>query len=246
MKPLIGITCNYSTQDTPGIIMKMGVLNQTWQMLASNYVDSIVNAGGIPILIPISENFESLEELVDRLDGIIISGGNDINPNLYNEFISKEVGTISPKRDKQEFEIVKYVLEKTSKPLLGICRGIQVLNVVCGGNLYQDLEKVGLNNHFIDSSPLNYGIHKVNIEKNSILYNIFEKDTIKVNSFHHQAIKTLGKNLKCIAKSQDGVIEAIYMEGNRFILGTQWHPEMMFDSLRNQNIFKKFVAECHK
>lgn len=246
MKPLIGITCNYSLDDKPGVSAHIGVAGQKWQMLADNYIDSVFNAGGIPVIIPISENLENLSSLVEKLDGILISGGNDIEPNLYGEFISKEVGVLCPKRDKQEIELVNYIIENTNKPLLGICRGLQILNVACGGNLYQDLEKNKLNNHFIASSPMNHPIHRVTLEKDSILYDIFEKKELKVNSYHHQAIKELGKNLKCTAVSEDGIIESIEVEGKQFMIATQWHPEMMYDSKEQQNIFKRFIKEASK
>lgn len=246
MKPLIGITCNYSLDDKPGVSSHMGVPGQKWQMLADNYIEAITNAGGIPVIIPISKNLENLYSLVEKLDGFLISGGNDIEPNLYGEFICKEVGILSPKRDKQEIKLTKYIIKNTNKPLLGICRGLQILNVSCGGSLYQDLEKNKLNNHFIASSPMNHPIHRVTIEKDSILYNIFQKKELKVNSYHHQAIKNLGENLKCVAVSEDGIIESIEVKGKKFMIATQWHPEMMYDSKEQQDIFKRFVKEASK
>lgn len=245
MKPLIGITSNYCLDDKVGLDTHVGVAGQKWQMLADNYIDAIKNAGGIPVIIPIHDNLEINKELVNKLDGVLISGGNDVEPGLYGEFMTQEVGLLSPQRDKLEIEMTKYIIEETDKPLLGICRGSQVLNVACGGTLHQDLKKSKLNDHFFGSSPLNHPIHKVKINEDSaILNSIFDKDIVMVNSYHHQAVKELGKNLIVSAESEDGIIEAIEYVEKKFILGIQWHPEMMFDSKIQQKVFEKFVNEC--
>lgn len=245
MKPLIGITSNYILDDKPGLDTQVGVVGQSWQMLADNYIEAIKNAGGIPVIIPIHDSLETNIELIDKLDGVLMSGGNDLDPGFYGEFVTKEVGILSPKRDTVEIEMIKYIIEKTNKPLLGICRGLQVLNVACGGTLYQDLKKSNLNDHSITSSPLNHPIHKIEIKEESVLLkSIFDKKIIGVNSYHHQAVKGVGKDLIVTAESEDGIIEALEFNGEQFILGLQWHPEMMFDSKIQQRVFEKFVSEC--
>lgn len=216
-------------------------------MLADEYIRSIESAGGIPVMIPIYQGFSTVTELIDRIDGILVSGGNDVDPTRYGEFFIKETGNIVPQRDEQDINLVHYILQETNKPLLAICRGIQVLNVALGGTLHQDLGKAGYNDHFVDSSPYPYPVHTVKLEETSLLAEIIGNDMLKVNSFHHQAIKNLGEGLEVSAVSPtDGVIEAVEIPGDRMVLGIQWHPEMMITCAMNQRIFERFVTECKK
>ena len=148
-------------------------------------------------------------------------------------------------RDNQDISLVKYLLEKTQKPILGICRGIQVLNVASGGTLYQDLEKEGdFEHHFMDMYPKDAIAHEIRLEEASKIYHVYRKERIGVNSFHHQAVKSVGEGLMIAAVSDDGVIEAIEKPGDRFVVGIQWHPEMMADSKEQEQIFRAFVSAC--
>lgn len=147
MKPLIGITCNYDYKDEIGKVTQVGITGQKWHFLADNYIASIERAGGVPVMIPICRNMETVKEMVSRMDGILISGGHDVNPREYGEDVNGSCGVIMPMRDRQDVELSKYIIEETNKPILGICRGIQIMNIATGGNLYQDLEIEGNFNH---------------------------------------------------------------------------------------------------
>ena len=244
-KPVIGITCNYDYKDEVGMISHMGITGQKWHFVADNYIHSVEQAGGIPVLIPICDDMETVKEMVARMDGVLISGGHDVNPEEYGERVKGYTGTIMPMRDRQDIELTKYVLNETDKPLLAICRGVQILNVACGGDLYQDLEKEGgFEHHFTDMYPLNYPTHSVQVEEGSRLREIFGAEQIRVNSFHHQAVKRVAENFAVTAKSADGVVEAIEWEDDRFAVGIQWHPEMMFDSDEQQAVFRALIQSC--
>ena len=245
MKPRIGITCNFEYKDEIGLLTHMGAAGQKWHYLADHYVNSIERAGGIPVLIPICGSFETVKEMVSCLDGVLISGGHDVNPREYGMPVKKYSGEIIPQRDSQDIALAKYVLEETKLPLLCICRGIQVMNVAAGGTLRQDLEiEGGYENHSNTMFPLNVASHQVELKAGTRLEQIFGKAEIGVNSFHHQAVLQPGDGFSVTAVSEDGVIEALELPGERFVLGVQWHPEMMYDSDEQQNIFRTFISAC--
>lgn len=213
MKPIIGIT-SYE-EDLKG-----------HHNLNSNYVNAVSDAGGIPIIIPIIRDEKDFDAYLDILDGIIFSGGIDISPLTYNENPLKEISRISSIRDNYEFMLFKKAYER-KLPILGICRGSQLMNTALGGKLYQDINAQVPNSlgHSPKSMAGDEFFHSINIEKDSNLYNILGKEKTFVNSFHHQAIKELGNNLKVVAHADDGIIEAIEATDNRFMLGVQFHPE---------------------
>jgi putative glutamine amidotransferase len=247
LKPLIGICASYSSESSPGKQTGLGLPGQEWQLLADDYILSIERAGGIPVILPVTEKIETCELLLSKLDGIIFTGGSDIDSQFYGEHPSYEQGTIEPKRDKHEVELAKKVLFTTNLPVLGICRGIQLLNVATGGSLYQDLKKEkpeGIN-HAFTNSPKYHSVHEVSILRDSMLYEIYKSESNAVNSFHHQAIKKLGNEFEATAFSPDGFIEGIEWKGDRFVLAVQWHPEMMVDQVPEaMPIFTRFVKEC--
>lgn len=240
-KPLIGITCNYDYRDTVGIASGMGICGQDWNFLAGDYVYILERAGAVPVLIPRCGNFETLQPLLERLDGILVSGGHDIGPGQYGAPTKGYCGTVIPMRDDHDLAVARYAFAH-QKAVLGICRGIQVLNVARGGTIYQDIEKEGgFENHFGDRYPRNFAWHDVILSENSQLWDIFSKERVSVNSFHHQAVLKPGEGVKIVARSADGVPEAIEVEGFHFAVGVQWHPEMMFDSEEQFKLFKAFV-----
>lgn len=244
-KPVIGITCNYDYKDEVGMVSHMGIAGQKWHFLADNYVNSVERAGGIPVLIPICSDLETVKEMVKVMDGVLISGGHDVNPQEYGERVKEYCGTLMPMRDRQDIELTKYILNETEKPMLAICRGVQILNVAAGGNLYQDLEKDGgFEHHFTDMYPLNHPTHSVKLGEGSRLREIFEKEDVPVNSFHHQAVKEVAEGFSAAAVSEDGVVEALERKDGRFAVGVQWHPEMMFDSEEQQGVFRAFIEAC--
>lgn len=244
-KPLIGVTCNYDYRDALGNASSVGTVGQDWNYVAGDYVYALEKAGAVPVLIPKCQNLEVAYELLDRLEGILISGGHDVGPEIYGAFPKAYCGMVFPMRDKQDIALAKYALEKDMS-LLGICRGAHILNVALGGTLYQDIEKEGGFEHHSSGEkyPRNTPWHRVSLKDGSLLNEVFGRDSIMVNSFHHQAVRNLGKNVIAIGRSSDGVVEAISVSGHRFALAVQWHPEMMYDSDEQLGLIKAFVASC--
>lgn len=237
-KPFIGITCNYMISET-------GVsVGQERNFVSKEYVDAVCEAGGIPIFIPILKKEEDILEIMDKIDGIILSGGYDVNPIYYGEEPSKYVGFTYTPRDIFELFIVKAAIEK-DMPILGVSRGQQIMTVAFGGKLYQDIsqnEKAYLN-HMQRASISDIG-HYVNIQQGTRLHKIFGTERLLVNSFHHQAAKVVPNNFIVSATSSDGVIEAIEHK-TKPIMAVQWHPEMMTHNhpimLR---LFKELISWC--
>ncbi len=178
-------------------------------------------------------------------DGILFTGGSDITPSFYGEEKDKKCGKTNLKRDTLEKEIFD-VFYKTGKPIFGICRGMQFINVCLGGSVYQDISDIQKEKHK-DSVKLFNNFHDVRIIKDSFLSGVFEKEQITVNSTHHQAVKTLGKNLKTAAESCDGFTESYESTEHPFCAGVQWHPEHIFmkDELQKR-LIERFVSECKK
>lgn len=231
MKPVIGITSNYSTEDFHGISTKIGAKGQEWQLIADDYIYAVEKAGGIPLILPVLSSHEDISTILSKIDGLILSGGSDIDPRYYNEYPKDGLSIIMPKRDYYELTLAKVAIEKTNMPILGICRGSQVLMVSTDGSLNQDMryQKSQSFKHTCVESPKYHATHSVTIENDSIFKEIFDKEVIGVNSFHHQSIDKLGKGFKVSMLADDQTIEGVEMVGDRFIVGTQWHPEMMVE-----------------
>lgn len=208
--------------------------------LNEDYIQAIIQNGGIPFIIPINENHEDLKFLLENVDGLILSGGYDVYPYHYGEephFLLEETNR---ERDLFEYELLKQAI-LMNIPILGICRGLQLINTYFGGTLYQDLT---LSNTFLKHNQINNptsATHSIQIERNTNLYHIIQEDEYFVNSFHHQVIKKLGEDLIVSARSSDKHIEAI--ESLRYpIIAVQFHPEMMFKVDEKMNeIFKWFI-----
>lgn len=243
-KPLIGVTCNYDYRDAVGITSAMGICGQDWNFVAGDYVYILEKAGAVPVLIPQCSDFEDVKPLLEHLDGVLISGGHDVGPERYGAFPKGYCGTIIPMRDQQDLNVTKFALEKRL-PVLGICRGIQILNVACGGTLYQDLEKEGgFEHHFGDKYPRNVAWHTVSFQAGSMMEKIYGAQEIGVNSFHHQAVCRPGEGVEVVAHSSDGVPEAIELPAYPFAAAVQWHPEMMYDSDEQLKLIRAFVEAC--
>jgi len=209
------------------------------------YLEGIKFAGGLPMIFPMTTDAEDLRQLCDMCDGILFTGGHDVNPALYGETPMNDSVVFCEERDLQERYVFDYCLEKDI-PALGICRGIQFMNVCMGGTLWQDLpsQSNSLINHHMNA-PYDRTAHEVLIGEKSRLFELLGRDKIGVNSYHHQAIKELGKGLVCEAVSSDGLIEAVTLPGYKYICAVQWHPEFSFKSdVFSQKIFKSFVANC--
>jgi len=247
MRPIIGITCNYDPLDTVGKASEMGTEGQDWNFLAGDYVYAVEEAGGIPVILPRCKDMTVLEPLLERLDGVLISGGHDVAPATYGQRIKGCCGRVIHERDEMDLAILRYAYEK-KKPILAICRGTQILNAAMGGTVYQDLEKEGgFEEHAMDNSARQYPVHQVEITPDSRLFQILGQAKAAVNSYHHQAVKEPGANVKITARSEEGVVEAIEVSGGAdFVVGVQWHPEMMFSSEEQKKLFRAFVKACTK
>lgn len=231
MKKIIGLTCT-----------EMPDIEHPAQRVNEDYIDAIYRSGAIPVLIPIGDQ-EAIDYLLTKLDGVLITGGIDINPLFYHQNCAFEQSVSSYRRDEFEWHLIKKCVQKHI-PLFGICRGQQMINVVFGGTLYQDNKL--FNEHVIQHQQKerkDYPIHAIQIEKDSFLYPIF-KDQYYVNSLHHQSIAEIAKDFKVVARSEDQIIEAIE-HISLPIWAVQFHPEMMHQrDERMQELFQWFIDQC--
>lgn len=198
--------------------------------LKSGYAEGIIRAGGVPILIPNFDEVELTSEYVKICDAFVIIGGNDVDARFYREENLQFNGEIEPGRDELEINLIQKAL-KLNKPILGICRGLQIMNVALGGTLYQDIfTQVGTKclKH-IQQAPRWHGIHEISIEKTSKLFDIFKQEKLSVNSTHHQAVKDIGNDGIIVARTSDEIIEAVEWRNFKFAIGVQWHPEAMWE-----------------
>ena len=239
MRPLIGITCGmgqaiYSlTQEN---------LPQLQHRLGDSYVKAVVRAGGIPVLLPNNTDLSCVKEIAQGLDGFLLSGGGDLDPVSFGERATEKLGTVTPRRDAFELALCRYVLEKTEKPVLGICRGIQVMNVAMGGSLHIDLPSDGKLCHSLNMFPRDVYSHGVVVASGTRMAQIMGQGMGKVNSFHHQAIRDLAEGLVLSARSvPDDVVEAVELPGDRFVVGVQWHPEELVNCPEAVNLFNSFI-----
>ena len=226
-----------------GSILSEGSIEKAF--VNRTYVDSVVRAGGVPFIMPICEDENIIKKMIENVDGVIMTGGVDIHPFRFNEEPNPKIGEISKERDDFDFLIMKHAFEK-NKPIFGICRGIQLINVFFGGTLIQDINsQKNTNILHSQTAPRDIATHKIKIKKDSVIFDIFGKSA-EVNSFHHQAIGKLSKDFKITSAANDGIIESIeFKKKDRFILGVQWHPECMTEKdEKMQNIFSMFVDIC--
>ena len=209
--PIIGLTGNFRDSDCT---------------LAEGYYQSILKAGGTPFIIPCYDDIDALVNTLEHLDGIVLTGGADINPLYLGEEPIKELHGINPRRDRQELLLTKLAADRQI-PILGICRGIQTMNAAFGGTLLQDIhvQMEGTRIKHDQNLERSYASHTVSIESNSLLHELFGADSIAVNSFHHQAVKEAAPGFRVCARATDGVIEAIESTEYKSMLGVQWHPE---------------------
>ena len=236
-KPMIGITGNYG---------------ELTCKLAEGYYKSVVRAGGVPVIIPPLSDTDAIINTLEHLDGLILSGGADYDPRYADEEPCPQLGTINEERDLPELFITQLAYNR-QLPILGICRGIQTLAMALGGHVRQDISDIWAHNHSQEEDR-NVATHSVTVEKDSLLFHIYAQaqqssilhspfSILHVNSFHHQAVDETGPRFRVVAKSDDGIIEAMESTEYKSILGVQWHPECLDDGLP---LFQWLVGEANQ
>ena len=233
-KPVIGLTISYEkTKEQDRVFVN------------HSYLDTIRRFDGMPLILPTDGDMDELEALVELCDGILLTGGDDLDPNLYGEEIWNDTVTFNPKRDDTERWVCNLAVGR-GLPMLGICRGIQLMNVFFGGSLYQDIPsqydtqvKHGM------EPPYHRTCHSCHLTPDSPLQQLCGVDSIPVNSHHHQAIKELASGFKVMGRCEDGIVEAIWAPGEKFRWGVQWHPERIWDIADSSaKIFEAFIKAC--
>ena len=245
-RPLIGITTQ-TLQAIDGIpegLPHSVVMNQ-------RYYHAAASAGAAPVLIPLLDEMEPLRAVYEAMDGILIPGGVDVDPAAFGETPHERLGRIDPSRDRVELQLVRWAVED-HKPVLGLCRGLQVINVALGGTLYQDLEAQYPNALKHDYFPTygferDYLAHEVALTPGTRLRHALDAEAISVNSMHRQGIKELARSLAPAATAPDGLIEAIESCDDGFLVGVQWHPEVFEATDPNtEQLFSEFLAAARR
>lgn len=217
-------------------------LHDNRQFVTNAYIQSIRYAGGLPFLIPLVKSTAAIEDYISLCDGFLFCGGADITPLLFGQEPVNGIGETNIRLDIFQLRLMRSVLA-AKKPVLAVCRGLQILNVACGGTIYQDLSlKPGdCLNHMQNSFCRRDISHRVTVKPGSLLHRI-TGGILYTNSFHHQAIQNPGKGLLPVAKTADGAIEAVEMPARPFVIGVQWHPEAMYQtSPEMRELFSRFV-----
>jgi putative glutamine amidotransferase len=232
-KPFVGISM---TRDWIG--------HRRIHAVSQSYQQAVIRAGGVPVLLPIGMEENDSVTMLSRLQGLIVTGGPDINPARYGGSMHPSVTGVDPLRDETDIDLVKSACD-LGLPLLAICRGIQVINVAFGGTLYTDVNQQqpgGMYHTFYPSLPFDLQSHKVYLEKDGRVARILGRDEIEVNSLHHQGIRRLGEGLQVTAKAPDGLVEGVEIQGHPFGLGVQWHPELMPEDIPSQRLFAALIS----
>ena len=234
MKPIIGITAEVKEDGN--------------YFMPPVYGKAIIQTGGIPVLIPLIPD-KDIDELAKQIDGLFVTGGEDIDPSYYNAEPHIHLGRITPKLDQMEFALVQKILQ-LDKPYIGVCRGLHMLNIVTGGTLYQSIHsqrKKPVMQHS-QNAIRTHRSHPVKVDKESRLYELLQEDEFKVNSFHHQALNAVGENLRVVARASDGIIEGVESTKHNFVFGFQWHPEefAVDGDEASKRVFKAYIRAALK
>ncbi|GJM41121.1 MAG: gamma-glutamyl-gamma-aminobutyrate hydrolase [Ardenticatenaceae bacterium] len=224
-KPLIGCTTYRKISDQTPPIDIIGLMPA--------YLEAIVAAGGVPVMIPLGLSEDNLVTIVEQMDGILLPGGGDIEPSVYQENGHPTLTGIDEDRDRVELVVARTAVAQ-QKPLLAICRGLQVLNVALGGSLWQDVELMmpqAMHHEFVNSHPRNHLAHTVTIEPDSLLAKQLGITSTAVNSLHHQGIRRLATQLKATAVAPDNLVEGVEVIDHPYAVGVQWHPENLIQNV---------------
>lgn len=216
--------------------------------LPENYSIAIAGERGVPVVLAKVEDETLIKRQIDSIDGLLLSGGDDIEPSFFGESPHQKLGPIEPGRDLYEMKLIEYALQ-AGKPILGICRGAQILNVHQGGRMYQDIyaqhDKETIKH--VQDAAKNYLSHEITIAENTKLHDIVGQSKIRTNSFHHQANKEVPEHFAVSARTEDGIIEAIESKEHEFVIGVQWHPEATYSvDESSQKIFRMFIKAANK
>jgi len=231
MRPVIGLTPSYD-------------LDKSTVMLNHDYVRSVELAGGLPLVLPITSDIGVLKEVLSHVDGLLFTGGPDLDPLLFDEEPLPGQGGINPRRDFVDIELMRLALAN-DLPVLGICRGVQVLAVAAGGSLYQDIpsQVKGTLKHS-QEAPRWYATHTITVKPGTKLASIMAGASLRVNSFHHQSVKTVPHGFIVSAEAEDGIIECIESTTHRFVMGVQFHPESFWEARVFLPIFEALVRSA--
>lgn len=232
MKPIIGVTTDVNDAGN--------------HLTNASYIDAIQKAGGVPIILPTGID-RDVPQVCKLLDGLLLTGGWDVDPSHFDEDPHPKLGEVTPERDYVELLFARQMLN-ANKPILGICRGMQLLNIVFGGGVYQDMEaqyERPLLKHSQQAKRW-FASHEVKVTGQTNFHKIVGMDVIRVNSFHHQAVKNIGRPLVVSAVANDGIVEAIESTAHTFVVGVQWHPEMLLQKgdVHSLRLFEAFIRAC--
>jgi len=263
MKKIILTLCAVLTASTMfakvPVIGVSGYIDGSKNAVNTTYTNAVIKAGGAPVVIPTNSNESVIETIVASLDGLIMTGGADFDPlKFYNEEPIPELGDVQPERDDFDVKLIRAAVKK-GIPVLGICRGEQLMAIAFGGSLWQDIPSQipeSYIKHRQSGTTGSYGTHSITIEKGSWLAKALGSEKAVVNTFHHQAIKDVPAGFKVVAKSPDGIVEAVervaplqgYPDGGGKIFGTQFHPEVLVTGADKsfRGVFKMLVEEASK
>lgn len=242
MRPLIGVP----TQTLQAIDGIPEGLPHSWVM-NHRYFTALTFVGAAPVMIPLlASDEDALRAMYERLDGVFLAGGVDVDPSAYKEDKLDVCGRTDPDRDAVELMLAKWAIAD-GKPLLGVCRGMQVINVACGGSLIQDVENESsrfLKHDYFPTQGFarDFLAHDASVKSGTALESIFQSENIQVNSMHHQGIKRLGDGLVASVNAPDGLIEGLEGTSDNYLIGVQWHPEMLVESDEGtRRLFESFV-----
>ena len=231
-KPLIGITTR-NEKDSDG---------HPLTALQHSYINAIVRAGGLPILIPSIFSEEDFLDLYSRLSGILFSGGGDVSLEYFSGLDHPRIGEVDDKRDLTEIRLMRAAVND-GKPILGICRGAQVMNIALGGTLYTHIpaQLKGALDHDYPGNLRRVLVHPVNVDESSRSAEIFGETLLNVNSLHHQGLKDIAPGLRVAGCAPDGLVEVVEIPDHPYAIAVQWHPEWLTDQPSMQRLFKSFV-----
>lgn len=233
-RPLIGLTPHINQEETRLSVNRF-------------FGEALLDAGALPVILPLTSDPAALGALVEAMDGFIFTGGGDIDPRLFGQATRDVCGVISPLRDAMELPLAAMLHDRPDKPVMGVCRGMQAMCVALGGTVYQDIAAdcghIALAHR--QKQPEQYPSHEVKVETDTLLHRLTGQDVLPVNSLHHQAVATVPPVMRRCAAAPDGIVEAVESRRHPFYLGVQWHPERLWEKdAASRSLFGALVQAC--